>query len=408
MIFEELTEKEFTDFVETRPEKNFFQTVMMKNRIAKNGLETYLVGVKENGSVIGASFIAETGHHFMGKKTYEAYKGFILDYHNQQLLKFMTEEVKKFLKNKNGLRLIIDPYIVNVSRDMDANEIDGVDNRDVRKYLEELGYRYNEDGEQVKWCYCLDINGKSSEELFNEMRPSTRNNINKTISKFKLNIRTLERNQLAEFKKITSDTCERRDFMDKTLEYYQDMYDFFGDDVTFKICELNCDTYIKSLEEENEILKRRVEELSDSSSNKKKKETMRKDIENNLKKIDDTKNLKEKKGNIIPLSAAMFVLYGDEIVYLFSGSYEELMKFCGQYRLQWEIIKYAADHGYKRYNFYGIQDVFNPQGKDYGVYEFKKGFGGYVEELLGSFILPLSFEATIYDLLRKLKRIVKK
>ncbi len=408
MIFEELTEKEFTDFVETRPEKNFFQTVMMKNRIAKNDLETYLVGVKENGSVIGASFIAETGHHFMGKKTYEAYKGFILDYHNHQLLKFMTEEVKKFLKNKNGLRLIIDPYIVNVSRDMDANEIDGVDNRDVRKYLEELGYRYNEDGEQVKWCYCLDINGKSSEELFNEMRPSTRNNINKTISKFKLNIRTLERNQLAEFKKITSDTCERRDFMDKTLEYYQDMYDFFGDDVTFKICELNCDTYIKSLEEENENLKRRVEELSDSSSNKKKKETMRKDIENNLKKIDDTKNLKEKKGNIIPLSAAMFVLYGDEIVYLFSGSYEELMKFCGQYRLQWEIIKYAADHGYKRYNFYGIQDVFNPQGKDYGVYEFKKGFGGYVEELLGSFILPLSFEATIYDLLRKLKRIVKK
>lgn len=408
MIFGELTEKEFTDFVETRPEKNFFQTVMMKNRIAKNDLETYLVGVKENGSVIGASFIAETGHHFMGKKTYEAYKGFILDYHNQQLLKFMTEEVKKFLKNKNGLRLIIDPYIVNVSRDMDANEIDGVDNRDVRKYLEELGYRYNEDGEQVKWCYCLDINGKSSEELFNEMRPSTRNNINKTISKFKLSIRTLERNQLAEFKKITSDTCERRDFMDKTLEYYQDMYDFFGDDVTFKICELNCDTYIKSLEEENEILKRRVEELSDSSSNKKKKETMRKDIENNLKKIDDTKNLKEKKGNIIPLSAAMFVLYGDEIVYLFSGSYEELMKFCGQYRLQWEIIKYAADHGYKRYNFYGIQDVFNPQGKDYGVYEFKKGFGGYVEELLGSFILPLSFEATIYDLLRKLKGIVKK
>lgn len=408
MIFEELTEKEFTDFVETRPEKNFFQTVMMKNRIAKNSLETYLVGVKENGSVIGASFIAETGHHFMGKKTYEAYKGFILDYHNQQLLKFMTEEVKKFLKNKNGLRLIIDPYIVNVSRDMDANEIDGVDNRDVRKYLEELGYRYNEDGEQVKWCYCLDINGKSSEELFNEMRPSTRNNINKTISKFKLNIRTLEREQLAEFKKITSDTCERRDFMDKTLEYYQDMYDFFGDDVTFKICELNCDTYIKSLEEENENLKRRVEELSDSSSNKKKKETMRKDIENNLKKIDDTKNLKEKKGNIIPLSAAMFVLYGDEIVYLFSGSYEELMKFCGQYRLQWEIIKYAADHGYKRYNFYGIQDVFNPQGKDYGVYEFKKGFGGYVEELLGSFILPLSFEATIYDLLRKLKKLIRR
>ena len=84
--------------------------------------------------------------------------------------------------------------------------------------------------------------------------------------------------------------------------------------------------------------------------------------------------MKEEKGNVIPLSAAMFMLYGDEIAYLFSGSYEEYMKFCGQYRLQWQIIKYAADNGYKRYNFYGIQDVFNPNGKDRGVYEFKKGF----------------------------------
>ena len=104
----------------------------------------------------------------------------------------------------------------------------------------------------------------------------------------------------------------------------------------------------------------------------------------------------------------MFILYGDEIVYLFSGSYEEYMKFCGQYRLQWEIIKYAADHGYKRYNFYGIQDVFNPQGKDYGVYEFKKGFGGYVEELLGSYIIDIDFKSKIYNLLRKIKRLIKR
>ena len=84
------------------------------------------------------------------------------------------------------------------------------------------------------------------------------------------------------------------------------------------------------------------------------------------------------------------------------------MSFCGQYRLQWEIIKYAADNGYKRYNFYGIQDVFNPKGKDRGVYEFKKGFGGYVEELLGSFILPISSKNSLYNGLRKVKRIVKK
>lgn len=408
MKFEELNDKEFMSFVNSRPEKNFFQTVEMKKRIERNNLETYLLGVKKDGKVIAASFIAETGHRFMGKKTYEAYKGFILDYHDNEVVEFMTKEVVKFLKAKNGLRLIIDPYIVNVSRDMNANIIEGVDNRDVREFLECLGFKYNEDGEQVKWCYCLDINGKSSDELFNEMRPSTRNNINKTITKFKLNVRTLDKSQLNEFKKITSDTCDRREFQDKTLKYYEDMYDCFGDDVTFKICELDCDLYIKTLEDENEVLTKKIEELSDSSSNKKKKATMKNDIENNLKKIDDTKKIKKEKGNIIPLSAAMFMLYGDEIVYLFSGSYEELMKFCGQYRLQWEIIKYAADNGFKRYNFYGIQDVFNPKGKDYGVYEFKKGFGGYVEELLGSFIISISFWNNIYNLLHKIKKMFRK
>jgi len=408
MEFTILKENEFMEFVDSRPEKNFFQTVSMKKRLEKEGIEVYLVGVKEDKKILGASLIAATNHVFMGKRTYEAYKGFILDYENQELVRFMTEEVKKFLHTKGALRLIIDPYIPNVSRDMDANMVDGVDNRHIKKFLESLGYQYNEEGVQVKWCYCLDINGKSSDVLFNEMRSSTRNYINRTISKYKLQVRTLDKKSLKEFKQVTSDTCDRRDFKDKSLTYYEDMYDAFGDEVTFKICELNCDVYIETLENENTLMCKKIEELSDSSSNKKKKETMKKDILNNEKKIEETKKLKEDKGNIIPLSAAMFMLYGDEIVYLFSGSYAELMSFCGQYRLQWEIIKYAAENGYKRYNFYGIQDVFNPQGKDYGVYEFKKGFGGYVEELLGSFILPISPVYRIYESVRSVKRIVKK
>lgn len=408
MKFVILNDNEFMEFVNTRPEKNFFQTVMMKDRIEKEGHEVYLVGVKNDDKVVAASFIAATGHTFLGYKTFEAYKGFILDYQDKELIRFMTEEVKKFLISKKALRLIIDPYIQNVSRDMDANQVDGVDNRHVREYLEELGYKYNEDGAQVKWCYCLDINGKSSEELFNDFRSSTRNNINKTKGKFNLNVRTLTKEQLGEFKKVTSDTCDRREFADKSLKYYENMYDAFGDDVTFKICEINLDNYINTLEIENETLTNKIEELSDSSSNKKKKEEMRKNIENNKKKIEENKKLREEKGSVIPLSAAMFMLYGDEIVYLFSGSYAEYMSFCGQYRLQWEIIKYAADNGYKRYNFYGIQDVFNPEGKDYGVYEFKKGFGGYVEELLGSFILEINGVNKIYNFVRKIKNQIKK
>ena len=407
MKFTELDKLEFTQFVSEHETNNFFQSVKMMERLEKEGKEVYLVGIKENDKIVGASLIAATGHKFMGLKTFEAYKGFIIDYHNKELVKFMTDNCIKFLKSKGGLRLIIDPYIPNVSRDMEANVVPGIDNRDVKDYLYKLGYKDN-DGAQVKWCYVLDINGKTSDELFNDFRSSTRNYINRTINKYKLNIKTLKRDELSEFKKVTSDTCDRRDFADKSLEYYENMYDVFGDDVTFKICELNCDTYINVLKAENEEMERKILELSDSASNKKKKEVMRNDLLNNAKKIKETEELKLEKGNIIPLSAAMFMLYGPEIVYLFSGSYAEYMNFCGQYRLQWEMIDYAAKNGYKRYNFYGIQDVFNPQGKDYGVYEFKKGFGGFVEELLGSFEISISPKNNLYRLFKKIKHIVKK
>lgn len=408
MKFEILSKEEFTDFVDNHYTKNFFQTTMMQDRMEKDGIETYLVGVKKDKKVIGAALLACNGTNFMGCKVYEAYKGFILDYNDKELIKFMTEEVSKFLKEKNALKLIIDPYIPNVSRDTDANIVEGIDNRWVDEYLKSLGYKYNEDGAQVKWVYCLDIDGKTDKEVFNGFKNNTRNYINKTINKYKLNVRTLTKEQLSEFKQITSDTCDRRSFADKSLKYYENMYDCFGDEVTFKICELNCDTYIEVLEEEIKEYSRKVEELSDSSSNKKKKEEMRKNIVSNEKRIEEAKKLKEEKGNVIPLSAAMFMLYGDEIVYLFSGSYAAYMSYFGQYRLQWEIIKYAADNGYKRYNFYGIKDVFNPKGKDYGVYEFKKGFNGYVEELLGSYSLDISPLAKVYNILHTIKKKIKK
>lgn len=408
MEFCELTEYEFQNFVDTCGLRRiFFQTVMMKKKLECDGVKVYLVGVKEEGKVIGASLIAKTKHNFLGKAVYEAYKGFVLDYRNKELVKFMTEGVRRFLKEKNGLKLIIDPYIPLVSRDMYANVTDEFDNHDIVKYLHSIGYK-NSKTDQVKWIYCLDIDGKDSNSIFNGFRSSTRNNINKTLTKYNLSIRTLAKDELKEFRKITSETSNRRSFVDKSLKYYEEMYDCFKDDVVFLICEINLEEYIKTLMELNENMVSKLNELSDSSSNLKKKEAMKKDIKNNKRKIIEARELIRKKGKIIPLSAAMFVLYGDEVIYLFSGSYTEYMHFCGQYRLQWEIIKYAADKGYKRYNFFGLLEVFDEKGKDYGVYEFKKGFGGYVEELLGAYEIILSPVCFLYNALKKIRQLLSR
>ena len=403
MLFKEINEQEFKNISENIDCKNFFQTTMMMKRYELEKKEYYLVGVEKDKKIVAAALLVEGGKKVFGKKVFNAYKGPLLDYQDKSLLKFFLNELNNFVKEKNGYMLYIDPYIVSQTRNSDGDVIDGVDNLHVKKEIEELGYNYIGEYTQVKWNYCLDINGMSKEELFKTFKPNTRNNISKTLNKYVLDIRKLNIDELDEFKKITMDTCQRRGFADKSLEYYQNMYNVFDDEVSYFICELNIPKYLNKLEEENKIAEEKISNLSDSKSNSNKKIAFKHDIEANLKRIDEAKKLQSEKGDIIPLSCAMFILFGDEIVYLFSGSYDEYMKFNGQYRLQYEMIKFASEHNYKRYNFYGIRDLYEKNyEKDYGVYEFKKGFNGYVEELIGAYEIKVNYIYSVHHILKKL------
>ena len=399
--FCELEDKEFGEFALKHPQNNFFQSLYMKQLLLTQNREVYLVGLKDDKKIVCASLITSSGT-FMGKKTYEALKGFLIDYQDFKLVEKFTNELKKFIKEKNGFRLTIDPYIPHIQRDIDGNVVEGgIDNSNVIEELKKIGYQELKNSAQVKWTFVLDTN-KSFDEVLANMKPNTRNAINKTLNKYKLVVEELKYDDLAVFKKITEDTCERRGFGDRSLKYYQDMYNIFKDDLKVLVCKLDIDLYINALEEEKAIFNDKIINLSDSNSNMKKKEVMKKDIINIDGRIEEANKLKEEKGNTIILSGAMFVLYGSEVIYLFSGSYDEYMKYCGQYRLQYEMIKYACDHNYRRYNFYGIMDLFDKNGKDYGVYEFKRGFNGYVEELLGAYEIKIDNTYNIYKLLKKI------
>ena len=63
------------------------------------------------------------------------------------------------------------------------------------------------------------------------------------------------------------------------------------------------------------------------------------------------------------------------------------------------MIKYGIENGFAKYNFYGIPANINTKPKDYGIYEFKRGFNGYVEELIGEYELPLSFTYYIFNII---------
>jgi len=429
MQFVALNEKEFVDFVANHPDKSFFQTPEIATIREKNGWKSHYVGVKEGNKILAATMMVSKVT-FAGHKTFYAPGGPLIDYCDKELLKFFTDNLKKYLKENKAYVFHIDPYYELIERDRDGQIVkDGFNHEQAIANLKELGFKPLKVSEQPKYLFVTDINNRTPEELLESFKGNTRNKINKT-TKHGIVIKELKKSELPRFKKITEETSKRRGFTDKSLDYYETMYDLFKSKVKFLVAEIDIKSYkenlnssLSSLEKELENLQKEQAKIEKelenpdrdtSKDNQIKKKLTRtinsqkpveSAIEDAKNRLEDAKNIKEDK---LDLSAAMFVLYGDEIIYLFSGSYEEYMKFDAQYLIQWYMIKYAAEHGYKRYNFYGIQGLPDPKAKDYGVYEFKRGFGGRVVELLGSYELPISPLYSVHDSLSKVKKIIKR
>ena len=169
------------------------------------------------------------------------------------------------------------------------------------------------------------------------------------------------------------------------------------------VTTLNLKHHIELLEKEKEEAIADKEKLSDAKYNDGKRKSFDTTIKSLEKRIAQAQEILEKDGEEITLSGSMFVMTQPEIIYLSSGNYEEYMVYNSQYLIQWEMIKYGIEHHYKRYNFYGIPSSFDKNDKDYGIYEFKTGFNGYVEQLIGEYEMCTSFVYYLIKLLRKLK-----
>lgn len=55
------------------------------------------------------------------------------------------------------------------------------------------------------------------------------------------------------------------------------------------------------------------------------------------------------------------------------------------YQLQWEMIRWALETGSEVYDFRGVSGDLTPENPLYGLYLFKKGFGGELVEFCGEF-----------------------
>lgn len=406
MEFIELSEQEYENYWETHPLKTFLSAVEIGKLRKKRSWNVNYVGVKDNNNLCGAAMLLSRKNKL---NMYEFYspRGYLLDYNNQELLEFFTKEVSKYIKKKKGYILRIDPYIINRERDINGDVVEeGINNKTIITHLKKIGFKKvpTKNNEQVSWMFSLDLSNKTEEDILNNMKANTRNIIRKA-EKSGIKIKEISYDELSEFNHILKSTAERRHFKSRNQEYYEDMYKLFSpkNEVKYYISELNIPDYVEHLEKE---LSEKQTKLQIPNIKKTRKDELEKEIVTLNNKIADAKAIKKKtNSDIITLSGSMFMLIHPEVIYLSSGNYEEYLKFNSQYLLQWELIKYGIKNGFKKHNFYGIPENINKHPDNYGIYEFKKGFNGIVEELIGEYELPISIYYYLFKFINKLKEV---
>lgn len=92
-----------------------------------------------------------------------------------------------------------------------------------------------------------------------------------------------------------------------------------------------------------------------------------------------------------PLSSGYFSIIGSKLYYMLGAAAPHGQKLKPNYLLQWEVMRWARERGVTCYDMVAAPKRENRHEGDpyYGVYKFKKGFGGEVVDFVGCLDLPV-------------------
>lgn len=402
MKLKKISEKEFKKFADKNLEITFYQTISWAHLKKKNGWVAHYLGLEKDNKIIAGSLILAKTLPIIKKKMFYAPRGFLLDYKNKEVLKEFTKQLKEYAKEEHAIFIKIDPYVEYKEHDNNGNIVEeGLDNSICVENLKNLGYKHfgfnlMQDTLQPRWMHVIETEDKTLADVMKDMESKTRQILRKN-ERSGIHTREISKEELPLFKDIMQHTSDRREFVDRPLSYYESMWDSLHDDGILKIlvAEIDFLEFEKNTKEELETnekeLKERIYKHENNilKMNPKKYEQNNKkneqEIERLKKQLEKIKDYKEKYGNKKLLGGILFLIYGNEVLSLHGGTLDDVMQFQSAYTIHFAGVKHAVENGYKRYNFYGITGDFRKENPLYGLYLFKKSFGGHVVELIGEF-----------------------
>lgn len=230
---------------------------------------------------------------------------------------------------KSGVDQLAKTYNAHLFK-MDPDVV--ADDQEFLRLMDKMGFArfYGPDGFetiQARFNYRLYLQGRTEAELMAGFTQKTRYNI-RVARKHGVEVRPVGPERLDDFMKIYQVTGARDGFNTRPKEYFQRMLSALGP---------HCRLYMGFYEGQ-------------------------------------------------AICGAIATNYAGKTCYVYGASDNAHRNVMPNYLMQMEMIRWAVETGCDVYDFQGISgDMENENGHMYGLYRFKRGFGGQVDELAGEF-----------------------
>lgn len=327
-------------------------------------LDTETVKILKDGQFIGQSIINYRSIFRFFKEAC-ILNGPLLDYSSMSKdeLKEVFSALQAYMRKKCD-EIRINPPLVHFVLN-EALETEETLNEHVKSAFDELSFKNFVDRsctESIDQIFVKSLKGYASfDEISKELSSAFRSSIKK-FSESCVKVREMDESEIGDYYKVYSETAERKSFSLQTEEYYVLLKKNFGDKAKIMGAFLDCKEYENYIASNIRMFEDKIAELNQQAQTKKTKGQLN-DANDRLRSF-----IKRK-----------------EVIIMSGGSIEKYLNFGGSTLINWEMIRYAFENGYERYNFHGTIET-DQITKAKGNYHFKKNFGGNLQILLGSFI----------------------
>ena len=328
-LLEEKDKEEYKKFLESHERCNFQQSLEWGN-VKTSWKKEVILSEDKDGKIRGSLCVWIRKIPIFGNIMYSA-RGPVCDLYDEEVIKDLREGADSLAKKYKAFVLRVEPDILKTDEEF-------------RKIITKNGFKIKDDSKdfkdeiQPRFVFRLDLRGKTEEQVFAELHQKTRYNV-RLATKKGVVIKEGTREDLKAFHKIMIETGERDNFIIRSLEYFEKMYDEMAPN------------HMKLLMAYHE---------------------------------DE------------PISGIIPIMYGNKVWYLYGASSNKHRNLMPNYLLQWTMIQEAIKRGADMYDFRGVSGVVDESHPQYGLYRFKKGFDAEFTEFIGE--INIKFKPLTYKL----------